>query len=103
LTGAAANVGMMFLATFVLAALALVIGAVLIRPAWVLLGLLVHLEMAWLLVNGPVEGPVLLRLADKHGLTLADLLIPAVIPVLVLSTARLLREAAHHADVEPFG
>jgi len=28
----------------------------------------------WLLVNGPVEGPVLLVVTPSHGLTVADLL-----------------------------
>ena len=28
----------------------------------------------WLLVNSPVEGPVLVRLTPGHGLTTADLL-----------------------------
>lgn len=27
----------------------------------------------WLLVNGPVEGPVLVELTPDHGLTVADL------------------------------
>ena len=29
--------------------------------------------MVWILVNGPVEGPVLMTLTPDHGITVADL------------------------------
>lgn len=29
--------------------------------------------IVWVFVNGPVEGPVLLLLSPKHGVTVADL------------------------------
>jgi hypothetical protein len=42
--------------------------------------LLFVVAVAWLIFNGPVEGPTLLTLTPRHGLTLADLpSIPAVI------------------------
>ncbi len=42
------------------------------RRRWVAVGL-VALAVVWVLVNGPVEGPVLLVLTQSHGVTLADL------------------------------
>ena len=35
--------------------------------------MLVVAAIVWLRVNGPFEGPVLLRLTYSHGVTLADL------------------------------
>ncbi len=43
--------------------------------------LLVPVSFAWVLFNGPLEGPVLLDLSRNHGVTVADLL--AVMGVLV--------------------
>jgi hypothetical protein len=86
------------LAMAVLAVLVMVTSAVLIHPNWLLLGVLVHLEMAWLLVNDDVEGAVLLALSDEHGLTVADLLIPAMIPILILTIGRLLRRDIEDAS-----
>jgi len=34
----------------------------------------VPLALAWLVVNGPMEGPTLLPVTWNHGVTLADLL-----------------------------
>jgi hypothetical protein len=34
---------------------------------------LVLAAVVWVLVNGPVEGPILLVVAPGHGLTVADL------------------------------
>jgi hypothetical protein len=35
----------------------------------------------WVLVNGPVEGPILLVLTSSHGITLADL--PAMVALVI--------------------
>ncbi len=43
--------------------------------------LLVPVSVAWVLFNGPLEGPVLLTLSQTHGVTVSDLL--AVVGVLV--------------------
>ena len=45
---------------------------------------LVVLVAAWLLVNSPVEGPVLWAPSERHGLTVADLL---GLPPLLLAVA----------------
>jgi hypothetical protein len=42
------------------------------RRRWLAVGL-VAAAVIWALVNGPVEGPVLLVLAPSHGITVADL------------------------------
>jgi hypothetical protein len=34
---------------------------------------LVPLSLAWLLFNGPIEGPVLVVISYSHGITLSDL------------------------------
>ena len=43
--------------------------------------LLLPVAAAWVLFNGPIEGPILLTLSTDHGLTVSDLL--AVVAVLV--------------------
>ena len=43
--------------------------------------LLLPASAAWVLFNGPIEGPILLTLSTNHGLTVSDLL--AVVGVLV--------------------
>jgi hypothetical protein len=43
--------------------------------------LLLPASAAWVLFNGPIEGPILLTLSKNHGLTVSDLL--AVVGVLV--------------------
>lgn len=35
--------------------------------------MLLVLALVWILVNGPVEGPVLVDVTPGHGLTVADL------------------------------
>ena len=72
----------MVFALVVLAALLAVAATLVVRPAWVLVALMVGLDVLWLLVNGPMEGEVLLRLTADHGVTVADLLVPATLPVL---------------------
>ncbi|HEX2804857.1 MAG TPA: hypothetical protein VHN80_01635 [Kineosporiaceae bacterium] len=34
---------------------------------------LVPLSLAWLVFNGPLEGPILLVISSSHGITLSDL------------------------------
>jgi hypothetical protein len=42
------------------------------RPRWLAVGL-VAAAVIWVLVNGPVEGPVLVVLTPSHGVSVADL------------------------------
>ena len=53
----------------------------------------VALDAVWIFVNGPLEGPVLLRLTGENGITMADLLVPATLPVLGYVGWRLLQPA----------
>ena len=54
------------------------------------IGQLLAASLAWLLVNQPVEGRVLLVVAPGHGLTQADLLVlPAVLLAGLLTAIRL--------------
>jgi hypothetical protein len=48
------------------------------------LAALMGLAVAWLALNGPLEGAVLLRVSGDHGLTLGDLL---VLPAVVVAAA----------------
>jgi hypothetical protein len=43
--------------------------------------LLLPAALAWVLFNGPIEGPILLTFSRDHGLTVSDLL--AVVALLV--------------------
>jgi hypothetical protein len=45
-------------------------------PSWVWPIALMIVSVLWLFVDGPVEGPILLRFNDQHGLTASDLLTP---------------------------
>jgi hypothetical protein len=49
--------------------------------------LLLPVSAAWVLFNGPIEGPVLLVLSTNHGLTVSDLL--AAVGVLVAAVVLL--------------
>jgi hypothetical protein len=42
-------------------------------------GLLLATAVAWLLSNGPFEGPTLVVVSPGHGLTVADLLVPCAL------------------------
>ena len=42
------------------------------RRTWVAMALVAAAAL-WVLVNGPVEGPVLLVISPSHGVTVADL------------------------------
>jgi hypothetical protein len=42
------------------------------RRTWLAMGIVVAAAI-WVLVNGPVEGPVLLVMSPSHGITVADL------------------------------
>ena len=56
-------------------------------PSWRSVGVLVAACCVWLLLNGPVEGPILWQVTADRGLTVADLLAPLVVG---LATLRLL-------------
>ena len=58
------------------------------RPRRTAALLLLPASAAWVLFNGPIEGPILLRLSTTHGLTVSDLL--AVVGVLVAGVVLLL-------------
>jgi hypothetical protein len=66
----------MLVAVLVLLALA---GTVLLcrRDTWLWPALLIVLCGLWLVVNKPLEGPVLVVISRGHGITLSDLLAPA--------------------------
>ncbi len=53
------------------------------QPSWLTVSALAFADVAWVLVNGPVEGYVLLQFTEDHGLTVADLLVPATLPILI--------------------
>ena len=63
--------------------------AALVRPTWPLVALLLGLDALWVLTNGPIEGVVLVRLTADHGITVADSLVPATLPVLAYAVRRL--------------
>ena len=50
------------------------------RRRWMAVGLAAA-AVGWVLVNGPVEGPVLLVLTSSHGITVADL--PAIVALVL--------------------
>ena len=52
--------------------------------------LLLPVAAAWVLFNGPIEGPILLTISSSHGLTVSDLL--AVLGVLVAGAVLLLAD-----------
>ena len=58
------------------------------RPRRVAAALLLPVSAAWVLFNGPIEGPILLTISSSHGLTVSDLL--AVVGVLVAGAVLLL-------------
>lgn len=58
------------------------------RPAPWSVGLVGAAGIAWWLVNGPVEGIVLVEVTPDHGLTTADLLVPPLVAVAVLALVR---------------
>jgi hypothetical protein len=60
------------------------------RPRRAAALLLLPASAAWVLFNGPIEGPILVTLAPDHGLTVSDLL--AVLGVLVAGGVLLLRD-----------
>lgn len=47
------------------------------RDTWLWPAVLIVLCGLWLLVDKPVEGPVLIGISRGHGITLSDLLAPA--------------------------
>lgn len=56
---------------------------------------------AWLLLDGPIEGPVLVALTPDHGLTLSDLVaLPAALVVSCLLVLRARRERDERERVD---
>jgi hypothetical protein len=45
-----------------------------VQPRRVLAVGLVVFAVIWILIDGPIEGPVLLTLNQSHGVTMADML-----------------------------
>jgi hypothetical protein len=58
------------------------------HPSGALVSVLVVLDVVWLFANNPIEGPVLVHLSAGHGITFADLLVLASVPVLAYGIAR---------------
>jgi hypothetical protein len=58
------------------------------RPRRAAALLLLPASAAWVLFNGPIEGPILLTLSANHGVTVSDLL--AVAGVLVAGVVLML-------------
>ena len=61
------------------------------------LGLVLAASGAWLLTNGPLEGPILWVLDSQHGLTTADLLAPVAVGAVGLRLVALRRLEAVRA------
>ncbi|MGH8894114.1 MAG: hypothetical protein ACRDWY_12560 [Actinomycetes bacterium] len=57
------------------------------RRTWLAGLCLLLASLFWLAVDGAVEGPTLLRLGRRHGLTLADL-VPVVVVVAAIALGR---------------
>ena len=66
------------------------------HPAVRSAGLLLATAVAWLLSNGPLEGPTLVVVSPGHGLTVADLLVPGAL--LLAATAALNRRRRSRAQ-----
>ena len=60
------------------------------RPRRIAAVLLLPAAVAWVLFNGPIEGPILMTFSENHGLTVSDLL--AVVAVVVALTVLLRRD-----------
>jgi hypothetical protein len=58
------------------------------RPRRATALLLLPASAAWVLFNGPIEGPILITLSTNHGVTVSDLL--AVVGVLVAGAVLML-------------
>jgi hypothetical protein len=81
----------MLSALVVLVAILVVTFTLVIRPEPTLIGLLALLDVVWLRVNGSMEVAILWRFTADHGLTFADLLVPATLPVALWAVLRLRR------------
>ncbi|MEJ5946770.1 hypothetical protein WDZ17_15845 [Pseudokineococcus basanitobsidens] len=77
----------MVVVAVVLAALAAATLASVLRPGPLAVVAVAAAGVAWWLVNGPVEGPVLHVVSPSHGLTVADLLVPPALAVAVVAAA----------------
>jgi len=58
------------------------------HPEYWAVGAVVAAGIAWWLVNGPVEGAVLLEVSRGRGVTVADLLVPLLVAVAVVALVR---------------
>jgi hypothetical protein len=63
------------------------------RPGLRSAGLLLATAVAWLLANGPFEGPTLVVVSPGHGLTVADLLVPGALLLAALAAVNRRRVA----------
>ncbi|WP_299037533.1 hypothetical protein [uncultured Pseudokineococcus sp.] len=72
-------------------------------PAAWSVGAVLAAGVAWWLVNGPVEGAVLVELAPGRGVTVADLLVPPLAAVAAAAWLRARRRAAAHGLGRPAG
>ncbi|MGD9958424.1 hypothetical protein [Nocardioides sp.] len=75
-----------------LAALLLVTGWLVVRPGFLARAAWVLNATAWWLLNKSLEGPILLRLTDDSGVTLAD-----VLPLLCIAAVMLARYRRQHS------
>lgn len=77
----------------VLAGLLLVTATALAGRRWAAV-LVFPFAVAWILFNGPLEGPVLLTLTREHGVTVSDLLSLVALGVALVALARPARPPA---------
>ena len=72
----------MVFAIVVLACLLAAAAVCTVRPSLLAVMVVAVVSLAWVLVNGPVEGAILISFSHTHGLTLADLATVVAIPAL---------------------
>ncbi len=65
-----------------------------LRPAVTPYLVLVAASIAWLVANGPIEGPTLISLTHTHGVTVADLAVVAAWLVVGLTVVKRSSSAA---------
>jgi hypothetical protein len=68
------------------------------RRSWLAVGLIAA-AVVWVLINGPVEGPVLLVLTPSHGITVADL--PSMAALVIAGLLFLSRVKPPLSDEKP--
>lgn len=87
----------LFLALAVLALLLASVVWAVIAPSYAVSAFCLGLAVLWVLVNKPVEGPVLLAFDKEHGATLSDIM--SILSVLV--AAHTLRRRMQIRDTRP--